>query len=143
PPIPFSSVAFGHHPLAPEVDPAKHDQNGQDDAGRTDPPVPVERVGSRLAAVVGKQRHAGCPADPAGGVPEEEPPPRHPAEAGHPRRREPEDRDEAREEDGLASVLLEEALGGRDDALGEALDPFPPPQDLPSPTPRNPVAAVV
>src|SRR5437870_4340821 len=67
---------------------AEHQQR-RDARGREEP-VALDRVRDRLAAVEGSEADRHRPADPAGGVPEEEAPPVHPPETGDPRGGEPE-----------------------------------------------------
>src|SRR5207244_5646299 len=61
--------------------------------------------------------------DSAERIPEEKPPPRHPRDPGHPRTGDPYSTEETGEEDGLATVLLEEPLCGRHHAVGLTLQP--------------------
>ena len=82
-----------------------------------------DRVCGRLAAVVRDERDGGRPDDPARRVPEEEAPPRHPAEARDPRGGEAEDRDEAPEEHRLPAVPFHDPLGARDHRVRPALQP--------------------
>ena len=75
--------------------------------------VACERVRRGLAGVVREQSDADRPDDPAGRVPEEEPPPLHARDARHPGAGDAQAAEEAREEDGLAAVPLEEPFRGR------------------------------
>ena len=106
---------------AQEADDREHAEH--DDG---DQPVPADSIGGGLAGVVGEQADAGRPDDAAGRVEGEEAPPLHVADAGHPRSRHPQDRDEAAEEDRLAAMLLEEALGGGQRPFRIARDRTPP-----------------
>src|SRR4029078_2564551 len=76
----------------------------------------------RLADVVRDQPDAEGPDDPARGVPGEEPPPRHAREARHPRSGDAHAAEERRQEDRLAAVPIEEALGRGQDPVAEALE---------------------
>ena len=73
-------------------------------------PVALDRVGRGGAPVVGDEPDRRRPADAAGGVPEEEPPPRHPRDARRPGGREAQNADETAEEDHLAAVLRHQPL---------------------------------
>src|SRR5205823_6304876 len=112
---PRISLTIIDHPAAPEVNAGSrdYDQNCEADAGIE--PVLVDRVGRRAAGVIGDDAEGRRPDDASGRIPEEEAPPRHVTDPGQPRRRHPQDRNEAAEEDGFRSVALEEALGGRED----------------------------
>src|SRR5438552_13520439 len=106
---PHISETIIDHAVAPEVnaDDRDYDQNCEPDAGVE--PVVVDRVSRRAAGVVGDDAERRRPDDASGGIPEEEAPPRHVADPGEPRRRHPQNRDEATEEDRFRSVDLEEA----------------------------------
>src|SRR4029078_9371217 len=80
-------------------------------------PVPLDRISRGSAPVVGDEPDRGGPADAAGGVPEQEPPPRHPCDACCPGGRETENADEAAEEDDLATVLGHQSLRCGQEAL--------------------------
>ncbi len=99
-------------------DEEEHQRGSGDHGGRVDP-VTLDRVGGRVARVVRDEPDQRGPADSTGCVPEEELPPRHAGDAGHPRRRVAEHRDEAAEEDDLVAVLLHQALGRREVTLRE------------------------
>ena len=68
------------------------------DAGGRVQAVRLDRVGGRLARRSTRRGRPRRPDDPAGRIPEEEPPPLHLAEPGDPGGREAQDRDEAAEE---------------------------------------------
>src|SRR5439155_25816480 len=101
------------------------------------------RVGYRLAGPVGEEGDAGRPDDAAGRIPGEELPPVHPADPGEPRGRDAEHGEEAREEDRLATVALEEPFGRRQGAVGVPLDELEPHNQLPAADPPEPVPDVV
>src|SRR5439155_6684174 len=87
------------------------------DRTRADQAVVRDRIRGRAPELVRDDRNQHRPADPPGGVPDEELPPGHPADAGEPGGGDTEDRDEPAEEDGLGAVAAEEALRRRERAL--------------------------
>src|SRR5205814_280469 len=106
--------------------------------------VARDRVCGRLAAVERDEPDGGRPGDPACGVPEQKPPPRHAPEPRDPGRREAQDCDEAAEEDGLAAVAVHYLLGARQDAVRPPLQPPVPAEERASAEPPDhPVAEVV
>src|SRR3954447_4919180 len=140
---PRISLAIIDHAATPEVnaDDSDYDQNCEPDAGVE--PVVVDRVGRSAAGVVGDDPEGRRPDDASGRIPEEEAPPVHVADPGEPRRRHPQDRDEAAEEDGFRSVALEEALGGWEDASEVVAEVRNAPQQRPAALAADPVARVV
>jgi hypothetical protein len=97
-----------------------------------------------MTRVVGDEPDAGRPANPPGRIPEQEPPPRHPADAGDPGSRVAKDGDEAAEEDCLAAVLGHQPLGRGQEALGVAAQRPPALEQAAAPqAPDQPVAEVV
>src|SRR6476660_330359 len=120
------------HALVPEAHADEEECAERDDDRGAEHAVTAERVGGRLAEEVGEQPEASRPDDAARRVPEEEAPPRHVRDAGEPGRRDAEHGDEAADEDGLAAVLAEEALAGRQGALRVAPN-RPPAVEEPSP----------
>src|ERR671931_2234719 len=96
-----------------------------------------------MPSVVRDQADEHGPADAAGGVQEEEPPPLHPAHAREPRRRYAEHGDEAADEDRLGAVLPEEPFRPRERARSVPLEPAPSGQDPAAVGPADPVAGVV
>src|SRR5438309_4846946 len=135
-------------PLQPAFEPALAEvgdhppghEDGREPTGGEDS-VALDRVGGGLPAIVRDEADERRPADPAGRVPEEEPPPLHPGEPGDPGGRIPQHGDEATEEHGLAAVSLHQRFGARQEALRVAAEPSPaleeraaaPPADDPVP----------
>ena len=102
-----------------------------------------DRVGGRLAGVERDEADERRPDDAAERVPEEEPPPGHARDSRHPRTGDANAAEEAREEDGLAAVPLEEPFRGRQDPVGDALQPGVAVDQLPAELASEPVADVV
>src|SRR4051812_16177120 len=125
--------------------PERQEEQGSDNE---EPDHPVEavvadRVRDRLAGDVGEHRDADGPDDAAGGVPHEEPPPRHVADAREPCGRHTQDRDETTEEDGLRAMLLEESLRRWQCLVGVAPGELPTVDQSAAPSATEPVADVV
>src|SRR4029077_17276904 len=95
-------------PREMEADRAEHDKHYHARSGEE--AVALDRIRRSLPAVVRDKPDEHRPHDPARRVPEEEAPPRHAPEPGHPGRRETQDRDEATEEHRLSPMALHDSL---------------------------------
>ncbi len=109
--LPRSEPLLQPLPDETNAEPAEHEHD--DDPARRVQPVALDRVCGGVPRVVRDESDARRPDDPADGVPEEEPPPRHVAEPRDPRGGVAQHCDEASEEDRLGAVPLHQALRAR------------------------------
>src|SRR5438045_6130820 len=119
------------HPPPDEAEDNRADHEQDDDRAPGDEAVAPDCLGGSLACEVGDEPDRDRPADAAGGIPGEEEPPMHLADARQPGCGHPQDRDEAPEEDRLRAVTREEALRPRKHPRGVTLQRPPPLQQLP------------
>ena len=108
-----------------------------------DQAVAADRVGGRVSGEVGDEAHEHRPADPAGRVPAEEPPPAHARDPRHPGGGHAKDGEEPTDEDRLGTVPVEEPLRPGQHGLRPAADEPPALQEPASAGPPDPVAEVV